>query len=167
MKFRLKTLIILSLITSEVTAQTPALTLPGFTFYELNNTLFTEKNIQQNKMLFFFFFDPDCEHCQHAMRNLNEHYADYKTAAIYLVSLSDKERVRHFMNEYGSNLKNQKNVTLLQDPKNQFLENFKPRRYPAMYLYSAEKKLVDYEDNEDSMFRFINQLNKSSNKSTK
>ena len=167
MKLRLKTLIIFLLIAFKVFAQTPALILPDFTFYKSDNTLFTDKNIEPNKMLFFFFFDVDCEHCQHAMMNLDQHYTDYKKAAIYLISLAVKEKVNHFMNEYASNLKNQKNVTILQDTKNQFIEKFKPRRYPAMFLYSAEKKLVDYEDNEDSMFRFINQLNKSSNKSTK
>jgi hypothetical protein len=48
---------------------------------------------------------------------------------------------------------------MLQDTKNEFIVRFKPRKYPSMFLYSADKKLLDYEDNAESMFRFTNQLN--------
>ncbi len=68
-------------------AQPPAQTVPAFNFYKQDNTVFTNKNLVQDKPLFFFFFDTDCEHCQVAMTNLNQHYQDYKSAAIYLISI--------------------------------------------------------------------------------
>src|SRR6266536_3368029 len=85
MKHTLKTLIIFLLITFKVSAQGPALTIPDFSFFKLDKSLFTNKNIEPGKMLFFFFFDADCNHCQHAMMNLNQHYPEYKKAAIYLI----------------------------------------------------------------------------------
>jgi peroxiredoxin len=139
----------------------PAPTIPAFNFFKLDKSLFTNKNLAQDKMLFFFFFDADCEHCQHAMANLNQHYEEYKKAAIYLITLDGQEKIDQFINKYGSNLKDKKNVTLLQDLKNEFIAKFKPRKYPSMFLYSAEKKLIDYEDNEESMFRFSKQINKT------
>ena len=63
------------------------------------------------------------------------------------------------MSTYGSNLNRKKNVTLLEDPKNEFIVKFTPRKYPAMFLYSADKKLTDYEDNDESVFRFSRLLN--------
>jgi peroxiredoxin len=137
----------------------PAQTIPAFNFFKLDKTLFTNKNLESGKMLFFFFFDADCEHCQHAMMNLNQHYQEYKKAAIYLISVDGQEKISQFINKYGANLNGKKNVTLLQDLKNEFIVKFKPRKYPSMFLYSAEKKLIDYEDNEESMFRFLKQLN--------
>src|SRR6266542_2438038 len=159
MKQTFKTLIIFLLITFKVSAQSPALTIPDFNFFKLDKNLFTNKNLELDKMLFFFFFDSDCDHCQHAMMNLNQHYPEYKKAAIYLISLDDEEKMDQFVDKYGPNLKGKKNVTLLRDMKNELINKFKPRKYPSMFLYSPEKKLIDYEDNEESMFRFLKQIN--------
>ena len=144
--------------------QPPAQTVPAFNFYKEDNTVFTNRNLVQDKPLFFFFFDTDCDHCQVAMTNLNQHYQDYKNAAIYLISMDDWVKINGFMNKYASNLKGKTNVTLLHDAKNEFVDKFKPVKYPAMYLYSGDK-LVDYEDNEYSMFRFSKHLNTSVKKS--
>jgi len=162
MKLVSKMLLIFLLTYCTVSAQysaPPAPTIPAFNFFKLDKSLFTNKNLAQDKMLFFFFFDADCEHCQHAMTNLNQHYEEYKKAAIYLISLDGQEKINQFINKYGPNLKDKKNVTLLQDLKNEFIVKFRPRKYPSMFLYSAEKKLIDYEDNEESMFRFSKQIN--------
>jgi peroxiredoxin len=161
MKRAFKILIVFLLLTCRVSAQTPALTIPDFNFFRLDKSLFTNKNLEADKMMFFFFFDSDCEHCQHAAMNLNQHYTEYKNAAIYLLSLDEQETINRFINTYAPNLKGKKNVTLLQDTKNEFINKFKPRRYPSMFLYSAEKKLLDYEDNEESMFRFLKQMKAS------
>jgi peroxiredoxin len=159
MPLKYKILILVSLIVFKTFAQTPALQLPGFTFYKPDKSVFTEKNVEPNKMLFFFFFDTDCEHCQRAMKYINQHYEEYKKTSIYLISIDDKEKINQFMSTYGSNLNRKKNVTLLEDPKNEFIVKFTPRKYPAMFLYSADKKLTDYEDNDESVFRFSRLLN--------
>ena len=71
------------------------------------------------------------------------------------------DKMDHFMNTYGSKLKREKNVTVLQDKLQQFIAKFKPVRYPSMFLYSSEKKLIDYEDNPESVFRLVNAINKN------
>lgn len=144
-----------------VSAQTPAQTVPNFTLYKLDNTAFTNVNLATNKMLFFFFFDPDCDHCQHAATNLNKQYADFKNAAVYVVS-DNKEKILPFVNQYLPVFKNKPNVMVLQDPKDEFLTTFQPIRYPAMFLYGTNKKLVDYEDNAESTFRFKKPLQSAS-----
>lgn len=156
---RLINIILLSLFfLINIKAQPPAQTVPAFNFYRFDKTIFTNKDLPAGKMLFFFFFDPSCEHCQQAMRNLNKDFQQYAKAAVYLISVDDPKVITAFMNKYAPSLKNKKNVTLLLDVKNEFLEKFKPIRYPSMFLYSPKNVLLDYEDNEGSMFRFLKYL---------
>jgi hypothetical protein len=63
------------------------------------------------------------------------------------------------MNKYGSNLKAKKNVTILQDIRNEFIQKFGARKYPSLFLYSTKKELMLYEDNEQNLFRFIQKIN--------
>jgi hypothetical protein len=149
---------ILLLITNFANAQTPAQTIPAFDFYKLDKTVFTNKNLPQDKIMFFLFFDPGCEHCQHAIANLNKNFKSYKNTAVYLICLDDEQTITTFINKYAPSLKRLENVTLLRDTKNEFIARFKPVRYPSMFLYSFTKELLDYEDNENSMFRFFKYL---------
>jgi len=113
-------------------------------------------------MLFFLFFDAGCEHCQHAVQAVNEHYEELKKTALYLISLDNQETINNFMKKFGATLYGKQNVTLLQDLNNEFIAKFGPRKYPSMFLYSPEKKLLIYNDNEENLFRFFKQINDAS-----
>jgi peroxiredoxin len=154
------------LVSLNVCAQHAALTVPDFTFFKSNKTPFTNKDLEQNKILFFVFFDAGCEHCQHAVQTLNAHYSDLKNTLLYLISLDSQEAITNFMNKYGKNLSGKKNVILLQDLNDEFISKFGPRKYPSMFLYSPEKKLIIYNDNEDNLFRFFQQINAQQNKTS-
>ncbi len=147
--------------TINVFAQTPAKTLPLFTFKGLNKKEFTNKEIEPGKLLFFVFFDTECDHCQRAIQYVGQHYTEFKRTAIYLISLDSLEKITGFINKYGSNLRGKKNVTILLDTRDEFIRKFGPRKYPSLFLYSAKKELVLYEDNEQNLFRFIQKINAS------
>jgi peroxiredoxin len=158
MKSLIKSFVFFLLISSHVAAQysvpPPAQTVPAFEFARFDKTEFTNKNLASNKPLFFFFFDCTCEHCQHAMTYLNANFKDYKNAAVYFISLDSVQTINNFLHKYAPDVIGQKNVTILLDAKTQFITKFKPRKYPSLFLYDANKKLLDYEDNPESMFRF-------------
>ena len=142
--------------------QTPAQVLPAFEFQRLNKTSFTNKDLPQQRILLFIFIDTECDHCQRAVNNIAQQYKSFQKAAVYLISLDSVEKINHFISTYGPKLKTQKNFLLLQDHLNQFIVKFEPRRYPAMFVYSPEGKLLDYQDNEESVFRLVNTINKNS-----
>jgi peroxiredoxin len=147
---------------ASVSAQVPAKKIPEFNFFRLDKSSFTNKDLQTGKMLFFVFFDCDCDHCQRAMQYLDQHYKEFKKTAIYLITLDDKEKISSFMSKYASKLYTQKNITILQDPKYDFINKFGPRKYPALFLYSEKKELMVYEDNEQNLSRFSNEMRTTS-----
>lgn len=165
MKHTFKAILLLLFISFKISAQIssrpPAQVIPDFKFFRFNNTPFTDKDVPKNKMTFFMFFDSDCDHCQHAIKSIGEQFQTFKKTPIFLISIDDQKKINHFMDAYGSKLKGQKNVTLLQDKLQQFILKFNPVKYPSMFLFSSEKKLIDYEDNPASIFRLVNAINKN------
>lgn len=158
MKYILTTFIASLLISYTAAAQRAAETIPAFTFYKLDKSAFTINNLQPGKMSFFIFFDATCDHCQRAVQTLNKRYGELKNTNVYMVTLDNRETIDRFMNKYGQALNGKKNVTLLQDLHNEFISKFGPRKYPSIFLYSPAKKLMLYDDNEENMFRFFQQI---------
>jgi peroxiredoxin len=147
---------------AQINGQLTAQTIPHFQFSRLDHTSFTDHDFPPGKAIFIMFFDSDCDHCQHAIKNIGDNLPAFKKIPIYLVSIDDENKINQFMKTYGSKLQGQKNVTILQDKLQQFITKFNPRRYPSMFIYSSEKKLIDYEDNPESVFRLVNTINKYS-----
>ena len=149
-------------LAAQVSGKPPAQTIPQFEFLRMDSKPFTDKDLPSGKLIYFMFVDPDCDHCQHAMASIGEKYEAFKKTAVFIVSISAPAKLKQFMTTYGSKVKGQKNVTLLQDKLGQFLIKFNPARYPSMLLYSAQHQLLDYEDNPESVFRLVNAINKNS-----
>lgn len=147
------------LVTINLSAQVPAERVPAFKFFKFNKTAFTDKDLPENKLLFFIFFDPTCEHCKMAIQKINKYYSECKQTAIFLIAIESEESIRSFLNSYGPNLINKKNVLILRDPQNEFIGKFKPRKYPSIFLYSKKRKLLLYEDNEEKMYEFFKLIN--------
>jgi peroxiredoxin len=139
-------------------AQKPAAVIPAFTFYKLNKTAFVNKDLAADKLLFFVFFDSDCDHCQHAITEINKRHSELKKTALYLLTLDSKEKLNAFLDKYGKNLKNNSNVTILQDLNNEFIQKFGPRKYPSLFLYSPKMQLMQYEDDEKLLPEFFKKI---------
>src|ERR1700712_2326701 len=134
-------------------AQTPAPVLPDFKFFTFGGQPTGQRDLVKEKINLFIFFDPDCDHCQRTVADINKNYKAFSKASLIFVSVEGWQKINQFAGLYAPVLQKQKNVRFLRDSLNQFITIFKPRRYPALFLYSADKKLLDYEDNENSLFR--------------
>ncbi len=157
MKFFIPTAILGLFISINITAQTPAATIPDFTFYKFDKTAFTNKDLTTGKKIFFVFFDTECDHCQHGIRYLNQHQKELDKVAVYLLTMDNQVKAADFLNRYGNNLINKKNILILQDTKNQFILKFSPRKYPSLFLYSPQKKLMLYDD-EKNLYKFLEKI---------
>jgi len=152
------------LIPFKSSAQTPSQTVPDFIFFNLNGTSFTNKNLTTGKEKLFIFFDVACDHCRNTIQALNTRIKECKEVSIYLISLDNKVLINNFLNQYGKNLAGEKNVTVLQDLKNQFITQFGPRKYPSVFLYSSENKLILYDDEDQSLDKFFKIISASKEK---
>ena len=158
MKNVLLTFFLLSFISLKTIAQIPSPVIPEFKFFRMDQSVFTDKDLAKGKKIFFVFFDPTCDHCQRAMKIIGAQYKNFKNAAIYLIAIDSPDKINSFMDKYGQPLKGKKNILLLQDKLNQFIVKFKPKKYPSMFLYSAQKKLIAYEDEPEAINKIIKPL---------
>ena len=157
MKFIVSILISIC-ISLNIFAQKPAEKIPAFTFFRQDKTAFINKDLASNKLLYFVFFDTDCDHCQHAVADINKHSNDFENASVYLLTLDNNEKIATFMNKYGNKLIGKSNITILQDTLQEFIVKFKPKKYPAMFLYSPQRELIMYSDDEKQVAKFVKRI---------
>ena len=131
----------------------PAARIPAFRWVRRDGGLVSNSDLPAGKPVLFVFFDPDCDHCKRAVGHMDAEYADYRAAGIYFVSMESQEKIDRFVATYGRRLAAQRNVVFLRDPGGGYMLGFHPVRFPSLFLYSPEHKLLDYEDNEETLFR--------------
>jgi hypothetical protein len=129
--------------------------LPDFTFYRAGGHAFGRKDLVVGKPVLFVLFDPTCPHCQRAVRHIGEQYTAFRKAEICLVSMEKWTAINGFVTTYGGALGGRPNVVVLRDYVGEFIGKFKPMKFPAMMLFSRDGRLVDYEDNENTVFRLV------------
>lgn len=135
----------------------PASSLPAFSFTTAGGGVLTPAGLPRGKLVFFAFVDPDCEHCQRAVGHMDTATAQFGRVAFYIVSSSGFEKLRAFLHRFGPRLR----PVLLQDAADsRSMLLFRPERYPALFLYSPDKRLLDYEDNADTVFRILRSIRK-------
>lgn len=140
--------------------QVPAVTMPSFGFLLKDGKTFTRENIPKDRSSFFMFVDPTCDHCQHAIHQLNTQYQLFSKVNILIISLADHRTLQQFLDKYAIGLLQRKNVVILQDKQNTFISTFGPAKYPAMFLYDKRNRLIRYEDDPNNMSRFVNAIKK-------
>lgn len=126
-------------------AQTmPANVIPEFTFYTMTGQAFTKKELKPGKKIIIVFFDATCDHCQVEISAIGKRLNEFKSAEFYLISMDDAPSIQKFMNRYGKELNGKNNVTLLRDRYRQFIANFLPKEYPALFAYGPDHHLIRY-----------------------
>lgn len=130
-----------------------AATIPAFRFARRDGRMVTKADVPARKLVLFVFFDPDCDHCKRALSHMDSEVGDYRGAFLYFVSMESQEKIDKFVATYAPHLAAQRNVLFLRDAGGGYMLGFHPIRFPSLFLYSPEHKLLDYEDNEETLFR--------------
>lgn len=154
MKYLLSKLLFLFVLTAQAQLKISD-KLPAFTVTKLDGTTFTQNNVAQGKYALFVYFNPSCPHCQNAFKTLNEKIAELPTnVMIYPVSYRSAEPTHKFMERYAPQFSVLDKVTYLIDNKETFGAAFNVQRFPSMYLFSPEGKLIYFEEDASKVMEF-------------
>ena len=145
--------VILLFTTLTLNAQPPAKTIPEFRFSRHDHSVFGNTDLPKDHLLLFVFFDPDCEHCQRTVRAMDKDRLSFQRVFVCLVSMAGQDKIDRFAASYAPRLRGLANVAFLRDAGGGYMLRFHPIRFPSLYLYSSDKTLLDYEDNEETLFR--------------
>lgn len=116
--------------------------LPEFTFHTLNEETFSKKNLQPDKAVVVFHFNPECENCQYETKEITEKINLLENAQILMVSAKAREKIDSFVVYFKLNEIPQ--ITVLHDRDDKFFDIFGLGMYPATLIYNHKWELVKY-----------------------
>ena len=125
-------------IQQKQTAEKNTATLPAFSFYTLNNTVFTNNNLpDSNGKIIFNFFSPTCEHCQYMATQYVQHQQQLNGITILMITVADSLAVTEFYKQYTLN--QVPNIIMLRDKKFSFPKIFGTGVVPCFFIYNHQK----------------------------
>lgn len=157
MKKLLISLAVLGLSFTETKSQVKSI--PDFTFSRMDNGAdFKPANLVPAQKSLIVFFDTECSHCMEAITEYNSKEKMLNNLNIILVTRDAKAQVDPFLKKYGPKISVRKNTTILSDKYNQFIAKFLPRKYPSMFLFDENRKLMIYSDEEKDIPVILNKI---------
>ena len=148
-------LLLLSICIGSATAQTPTskgntnegigTLIPDFKFYGMDKQPVTRLSLVQNSPTIFFYFDPDCDHCQLISTMITEQKALFKGITLVLVSWADMDAIRAFPAKYLPGYPGTLIVT--QDTEYKIDKWFGYSETPSLYVYNNQyKRTASFKD---------------------
>jgi len=116
-------------------------TVPPFSIIKVpDSTKFTKDDLSKKKATVIIIFSPDCDHCQHATKELTAHIKLFKKAQIVMVSPLEHSYLKKFYGEYK--IADYPNIVIGRDAS-YFLGTFyNVHSFPAIFVYDKKGKFV-------------------------
>lgn len=114
---------------------------PSFSIVSVpDSSEFTHAQLQKGKPLILLFFNPDCDHCQQATKELLAFKEELIEIQVLMVSALPYPLLRTFYIDYSLLL--MPNVKLGQDDKYILGSLYRPTRYPSIFVYDSMGNLT-------------------------
>jgi len=115
--------------------------LPDFRIISLDSTrCINTECITNGQPMVFFYFDPDCTHCQKVTKELLQHRNQLSNTKLYWVTNGDEELLKRFCQFY--HLDTIQNIMIGKDYEYSFYRAFQPPAVPFLAIYNNQKSLV-------------------------
>lgn len=116
-------------------------TVPPFSIIKVpDSTRFTKDNLQKKKATVIIIFSPDCDHCQHATKELTANIGLFKKAQIVMASSLEYSYLKKFYEEYK--IAEHPNIIMGRDPSYFFGTFFRVRSFPAIFVYDKKGNFI-------------------------
>lgn len=132
-------------------------TLPEFSFYTLENQLFSTKELKPETSVIISYFHPECEHCQYEAKDMVKHQQDFKNTQILMISPADINEIQQFAEK--CNLQQLQNLIILHDTAYVFEDTFGESAFPTLFIYSKQHQLIKKFSGEVKAVKIIEILN--------
>lgn len=118
-------------------------TIPSFSIIKVpDSSSFTNNQLQTNKPTILVFFDPDCDHCQLATKNITAKIDQLKDVQIIMVSIYDFGKMKKFYKDYK--IAKYPNITLARDGIYDLVRFYNVSAIPDVYVYDKKGKLLNH-----------------------
>lgn len=150
---KLLTLLCLVVLAACTRAQDPKilkLPIPHYRICRADSSFVTEASIKKDKPVMFIYFAPDCPHCQHLMREMEEKMVNFKNIQIVMICATRTVypylgMLKNFSRDYD--LPKYKNITMGSEyPRLDVATYFHVLTTPFVAIYDKEGKMVQYFD---------------------
>ncbi|MCB9231737.1 MAG: hypothetical protein H6581_08740 [Bacteroidia bacterium] len=124
-----------------VTVEGDMAPLPAFAFANLDGTQLTPEALPQNMPVIFFYFDPDCEHCQQEAKWVAEAIGPgekgdkFTGISLVWVSWGEMDAIQNFKDTFFAGVKHD-NLIFCKDTEYMIDEYFGYSEVPSIYVYN-------------------------------
>jgi peroxiredoxin len=119
--------------------------IPDFKFYDMEGKPVTRLSLVANAPTIFFYFDPDCDHCQNIAKKITEQKDLFKGVTLVLVSWADAKAIRAFPGKHLPGFPGKLIVT--KDNEYKIDKWFGYSATPSLYVYSDQyKRTASFKD---------------------
>jgi peroxiredoxin len=119
--------------------------IPDFKFYDMDDKPVTRLSLVPNAPTIFFYFDPDCDHCQLISKMITEHKDLFKGITLVLVSWAEVDAIKAFP---ATHLVGYPGTLIVSKDKEYAIDKwFGYSETPSIYVYNNKyKRTASFKD---------------------
>jgi len=118
-------------------------TIPAFNVRKVpDSSSFTNNLFQKNKSTVLMFFDPDCDHCQQATKNIIAKIDQFKDVQILMIAIVEFKYIKKFYTNFK--IADYPNITVTRDATFDLPRFYGIHSIPDVYVYDKNGKFLNH-----------------------
>ena len=116
------------------------LTIPTFSLINLNGKIISDKILEENKPILFYFFDPGCELCRSAFSNINKSLLEFSDKQMVFFTIQPPDTISAYLKQID--FVPPANMQILIDEEAELVSLMEIKGPPSSLIYNKYGHLV-------------------------